>query len=223
MEPDKPNAPSQRAPSNQRRKRTRSKVLNWTAIASIVGAITAAIVAINKKPTNQTNVSPVISPIISPHITVNGGNPNNTTVALPAVRTEIPSTNSPSAKPAVAVPALTDAQKQLLEEAQQEGEIKMMLAPFLATSEPAKKPSYSRLKPMLAATTNGLDAIYKFLRETNSMGGPWIPAAPPRDFLTTAGALDWTHHDPTAQLLIERQQLLRKYAVVLVRSGAFGP
>jgi len=192
----------------------------WTMVGSLA-AVAAAIIAyfqlVKKDPL------PTQTTILTNIIFNASGGTDVPAKSLPVVTP----TNLPAPQPVLKKPTLTDAERQLLEQAQQEGEIKLLLAPFLVTSDPAKKPSYSLLKPMLKPDAAGLDKIYLYLRQTNNAGGPWIEAAPSRTFYRGVApgtlATDWSDDEPTKQLLTERQQVLLKFIPVLLKAGELGP
>lgn len=200
-------------------------MLFWTAFGAVATAVASVIawLALSKPDlpvvVNQNNNSQ-----LNP---VSVTNFNHTTIVYPSLPSNSVPTNAPAPEPARKRFAMTDAEQQLFEQAQQEGEIKLLLAPFLITSDPAKKPSYAMLRPMLQPDPAGLDKIYLYLRQTNSAGGPWIAAAPPRTFYrgVAPGTIvtDWSDGEPTKQLLTERQQVLLKFIPVLLKAGELGP
>ena len=213
------------------------KTLFWTIVGSIAGVAGAVIAYLAMQPHLSVPAKQnIVSPIISPKFNINVGNPNAQTISSPTKPDALPpnlalpkpTPETPAPQPLQKRSALTDAELQLLAQTKADGEIKMDLTPFLLTSDPAQKPSYSKLKQMFEPGHRGMDKIYKVLRQTNSATGePWISAPPPSNvshgvhpgtFVT-----EWMFDEPICQSLTNRQQVLLKYVPVLLKAGELSP
>ncbi len=194
--------------------------LFWTIVGSIAGIVGAYFTyrALGDK---HSPVPPAPKGV-PPSIIRTGAVSNPSEPLLPSNKVTIVTESNQS--------VLTEAEQQLFEETKREGRIKNLLIPFLTPIAPAKKPSHSMIEPMVSANTNGLEAIYQFLRRTTNSetGQPWIPAAAPRGYIIGVAdggyrPPDWSDDEATARLLNERQRVLQKYFEVLGKAGTFGP